>query len=859
MSNSNAIDRLVQLTSSAAQWCEQNEEGKTLIPDVRHIEYEALKLRDVINSKMAICTYGASQSGKSFLTSALLSQHAKDDLVLRVGDDEIPFIKCINPAGGGESTGVVTRFVFEDTANQQGRPPTGFPVVVNLLSESDILKILFNSFYNDFPINNTLADDSNKLIAEISKYLTDVPTLGNGVGGTCALTELDIDELKNYVKETMDRTSGDPTWVKALGKTPFWDTAKKAIKGGVDHRVKVFRLLWGDMADGKPNKLTEAYRQLVEKLNAINYQSCVYCSTEVLYTRDNDTGSLARAPLSLVDVQTLRDLGGNKGQSDTEIKDKAGTIYKIALPILAALTRELVLNLKSPANGFQHYTDILDFPGARSREQSNKQKLHEYLLRGKVDYLFQKYVRERALFATMLCVGTLPQEVKSIGPTINRWVEDSHGKDPTDGMARDAESLLIILTKFDETAWTGDKTPDERLPQRIESSIKENLRSCEWIENWDGKHPFRNVFWLTHKNHTPKWIYDERGAIRSAERKQVEELEKYFLENKDVNKYFRDPQKAWNSAVAHDDLGMAYIREALTKLCTPENKSRREQDSIRRLKEKLLSLISNKHRSGTPEDEKAKKVVRALEIGRKMGAVVKFAKHPDFRQTGNLIRHLGASIEIGNHAYEKAKIRQTGKLNQQVDQSEDDPWAHLNDDPSQHLKPDQDEDLSRYFVDELVMLWKESILKERAKQIYHSFQIEEAAIEHLLVEYEEGIKRLGVDKQIAEGFRKRHRDSLGRNPTWIIAPAVDMLNTFIEFRTGEPGGRREARRELSHTELAGLLERTEEQNWADSHSFEWISTLREFIVANADESNMSEEQRQKHKQLGQIIEDIKAI
>ena len=59
------------------------------------------------------------------------------------------FLTEINPPGDRESTGLVTRFTAHKSAVEADHP-----VELRLLSETDVVKILANSFYSDFDPNN---------------------------------------------------------------------------------------------------------------------------------------------------------------------------------------------------------------------------------------------------------------------------------------------------------------------------------------------------------------------------------------------------------------------------------------------------------------------------------------------------------------------------------------------------------------------------------------------------------------------------------------------------------------------------------------------------------------------------------
>ena len=86
-----------------------------------------------------------SQAGKSFLVD-LLARGRNGRLELRMGRTTLDFMKHVNPPGSGkEATGLVTRFTCAPS-----QAPDDFPVEVGLLSEPDVIKVLWNSFINDF-------------------------------------------------------------------------------------------------------------------------------------------------------------------------------------------------------------------------------------------------------------------------------------------------------------------------------------------------------------------------------------------------------------------------------------------------------------------------------------------------------------------------------------------------------------------------------------------------------------------------------------------------------------------------------------------------------------------------------------
>ena len=93
---------------------------------------------------MCVGVFGPSQAGKSYLVSILASRDGRP-LQARFADRTYDFLREINPPGNRESTGLVTRFGLGLSDG-----PADFPVKVRLLTQTDIVKILGNSFLLDF-------------------------------------------------------------------------------------------------------------------------------------------------------------------------------------------------------------------------------------------------------------------------------------------------------------------------------------------------------------------------------------------------------------------------------------------------------------------------------------------------------------------------------------------------------------------------------------------------------------------------------------------------------------------------------------------------------------------------------------
>ena len=106
---------------------------------------KATRLAKALDQPVSIGFFGMSQGGKSYLISSLAAG-GNGQLEFDLGAERLNFIQHINPVGGGkEATGLVTRFT-----RQPYHAPDKFPIHLSLFSEADVIKVLGNSFFNDF-------------------------------------------------------------------------------------------------------------------------------------------------------------------------------------------------------------------------------------------------------------------------------------------------------------------------------------------------------------------------------------------------------------------------------------------------------------------------------------------------------------------------------------------------------------------------------------------------------------------------------------------------------------------------------------------------------------------------------------
>ena len=120
------------------------QQAPSLISELQKVRNQSRKLARAARRRMCVGVFGPSQAGKSYLVSILASRDGRP-MQAQFGDQSYDFLREINPPGNRESTGLVTRFGLGLSAGDKD-----FPVRVRLLTQTDIVKILGNSFLLDF-------------------------------------------------------------------------------------------------------------------------------------------------------------------------------------------------------------------------------------------------------------------------------------------------------------------------------------------------------------------------------------------------------------------------------------------------------------------------------------------------------------------------------------------------------------------------------------------------------------------------------------------------------------------------------------------------------------------------------------
>ncbi len=623
-----------QVIQDGMKWVADNAESDkqdVTISNLKTFRRHANRFEAAVPKRPSIAIFGQSQVGKSYLVSNLAKTPKAFSLMVKVPDtnEEVDFIERINPPGGGkEATGLVSRFTTKD--NYQ---PGWQPYELKLFSQADIVKIIANGYMSDithytYAINR---DDIQKKIGNL------VATMSQSV--IPGFSEDDVYDVQEYLNGKFR----DNIFIRDLNTINYWDDIAKVMPYiDAQSRWEILEFLWGEQPF-----FTELFKKLSYGLQQVNFLSSVRCELAAL-TPQLDT---------ILDVERLRELYKDAGKPEVKLYDGGTFITSLNRSVLSALTAEVVLPLSDetandPDRKFTKDADVLDFPGARSRQQipeitfeekENDDKLLVFL-RGKVAFLFDRYNINFEVSTLLFCMDDKQPEVADLPKFLYEWIKNSHGGSPAEREKRERKlelliqdkdiedliPLLVVFTKFNielagnpATEKAGELGPhNAKWTARVGANFADQMGISvgdNWIDNWNSSGSFKNLFPLR----DPKWSkaiyegFDTDGTetkVKDDYVEKVKDMQKAWVNHKDVIKHFHNPLEAWRESTDLNKSGLDYIIKYLTPTCNPIIKHEQIKGQIEELKHKIYDELKTFYQGGSIEDKLKKARINAAQV-----------------------------------------------------------------------------------------------------------------------------------------------------------------------------------------------------------------------------------------------------
>ncbi len=558
------------------------QDREAMTRKLRRVATEGERLARSAKRPTCVGIFGPSQAGKSYLIS-ILARKGDAPLIASFDGDrpEIDFIEDINPMGGDESTGVVTRFSIHRQPS-----PAGFPVCLKLLSQTDIAKILVNSYFQDGDQEYESVMDADALEATIA-----TAEAGAGPTATDTLSEADVFDLQDYLQ----RNCGGAATASGIG--PFWERiAAVAPRLGLPARAKLFSILWG-----RHETYTSIYLRLVQALARLGFASDAFVRTEALVPSRE----------SVINVNALDGIH-DEGARALEVATSSGIAASLPRPLVTALVAELRIVCRDTPQPFFAHTDLLDFPGYRTRFKKDLNKYFreaadtaskDVFLRGKVDYLFQRYTSELELTTMVLCVPDSVMEVASLPKAIETWVGLTHGETPEKRLGK-PNLLFLALTKFDRTLEVKAGDRKEMFPEKLQIRFAASLSPFSkvepsWVRQWWPRQPFRNVYLVRNPTVQFRGVieYDGKREVRvvPGEEQRLVDLREAFVSVGAAVEHFAEPGASWDALMRLNDGGTGWLAQALSRVCVADLKLGQIAARLAEIRRDVVDTLTRYH------------------------------------------------------------------------------------------------------------------------------------------------------------------------------------------------------------------------------------------------------------------------
>jgi hypothetical protein len=837
---------VAQAARDGAEWLERNHARLHLDPAAlgqkfRMFARRADRLRRAAERPTAVAVFGASQAGKSYLVSGLAAPRGRP-LIAAYGKERLNFLTDLNPEGGKESTGLVSRFTIRNVPG-----PQDAPVPLRLLSQTDVVKVLANTFLEDFQLPD-MQLPGTQAVTELLQRLEPQarPAACDG------LTVDDIEEMREYFENYFRGKE----LIRDLGAA-YWTRAAELIpRLPAEARAAAYAPLWNGT-----QRFTALAAELIGALGRIGFADTAFCSTEALSRRGGN----------LLDAATVLQLGAATGS--VQVATTAGARATLDRTVLTALIAEVTVPLAEQPWDFFAHTDLLDFPGARSRKEHEdidkalaaESGLGELFLRGKVAYLFQRYNAEQEIAAMLLCVGPSVQEVSTLPKMVTAWIGQTMGATPA---ARQAQrtSLFFVLTKFDmelDGKLGEDISSGQRWTNRLTASLLEPFGPYDWPTEWTPGRPFSNLFWLRSTAVPFHSVYDydddktETVAPRAAQ--FLAERFTAYVGNELVRRHFADPRQAWEQALAPNDGGIKNLANAVRPVCDPVLKAEQISGQVAKVADDILTQLRPQHHTGdlVAELERARAAGRLV-----LQALVTCARAQMF---GALLRSLQVTADQITGVYWDLQTRSDGPIGEAS--LESDYMNELGDllgDTAVAASAGA-RDRSEMFADMAIAEWGRGMtsLAEDPTTISALLVPREQAMV-LVRELERAARRLDLRDMIAGALRNRasfqnRSAAAAQKPVMIVEQAINNFVHLLGYDRLPPDKRPEAprgqRRIFAPRAPVSSLPPLGPRSTPYGLNFEidWMTAVQLTVAANAQDAGSGTIDVAANERLGAII------
>jgi hypothetical protein len=629
---------LRSVINEAVAWTNNNlaeERRKTTVYHLDHLRRLTKRYESSSGRKPSVALYGQSQAGKSYLVSNLAKPESSKTFWVEVPwlGKKYDFINDINPFGKEkESTGLVTRFTLASESKKSSK----FSFLLKTFRQADLVSILANAYFSNIGKKIFKIDKEDVL-----NTINELKNLERNPDNQNEFSSDDIFEIKEYVDERFlgSKSAGI---LEDLNSLEFFESLSTIIPFiRWEERWKAFQFLWG-----KHKFYSDLFNILSDGLSKLAFSSEVFVAENGLIPREN----------SIIDVTRyygILDKSSIAGNPMVEVETSDGKTVTVDRSVLSGIVSEIVLYIpQDTANElpFLQTADILDFPGARPDGDMDEEKFiadnntrtnTEHYLRGKLNFLFDRYNRDYEISNLILCWPIKQPNVIKIRKLINEWIKNNVGRTPEKREERLTKlqnmlkpdlpyrinPFLVVMTMFDEDLKV-KAGEDPASPARWESRFKENYNKWlqhevdAWLDNWDtaGTFSYKHTFPIRDPKYSNEIFdgYETMGyetAVRDEYKDKLNTLKESFINYDFIKKHLLNPVEAWDELLSENvnggtakgyKTGIHYVLKYISPVCNDTIKHEQLTEKISELRTSLLKELEQ-YFEGGDINEKLKK------------------------------------------------------------------------------------------------------------------------------------------------------------------------------------------------------------------------------------------------------------
>lgn len=860
-----------------------DREANALVQKLRRVKNFAGRLGQAAINPVSIGFFGLSQAGKSYLISTMAAgQNGRLETVY--DGQRLDFMKHVNPPGGGkEATGLVTRFTrnTEDSVD-------GYPIKLSVFSEIDLVKILGNSFFNDFNREkvkfNTDPEYINQLLAEFESKAK-----AQATGG---ITEDDMVDLLDYF-ESRFLSSMEPL----LGT--YWPVAIELVpRLTAEDRVKILSVLWGQI-----DELSTTYLLLRNVIASLSFAPVIYAPLTVLVNGSEEEGFSQKD--SIMNVDILGRLGKDNSDSIEVMPFEQGqTLSPVSVPrsILAALTLEMIFPLiEKPVCEMLETVDLLDFPGYRGRlsiddisgvkeavKDNKKDPVSELLLRGKVAYLFERFTDCQEMNVLIVCTPSDKQsDVTSVGPVLSSWIEKTQGES-VDIRTGKKPGLAWAITMFDKRINASLSHTEDQLQigwgteGLMQAALLERFGQYNWVHEWSSGKPFNNMF-LVRKPREPVSFLDlEDGteiAVKDEYQSQLDLMRSTFCADITIQKHFNDPAEIWDSMMSFNQGGVDLLSEHVSDAADLDIKLSRISEQVTGIVDDLVNkrFANYFQAEGAGEVEKKKAIAKEIIDSLKTRVPLIGELLYQLQPVTEHFRAIYLRSEMDSNKLETTSVQEEEKKTQQAVQIDnsifdlDMDFSEPDDTFSaeQTTTPIKGHASSNLFIRGVLQEWVKHLreIPDRS-ELMNYLGFSKKAVELLIDELIAAIDRLKLEQRLTEAINKTElqttatRSRLVERQVLVVSTIInEFLSTlgmsWIPLSERADSNVQAGRKLFTPSDeiKPGQLPDIKEQptRYTEIYLRDWFVALGKLIIANAGHSAGRDISPEQNEALGQLM------